>query len=147
MPCYSLRRAIKLQGRTMFPSITAFFASILALIYVGLSLWVIGGRVGKSTLFGDGGDDAMMRRVRSHANFMEYVPLALVVIGFYEADGGSATLVRVLLVLLVVARIMHPIGMFAAENTPRQFAFRGGGIVTTLAIVAIAAIALLIRLA
>ena len=53
---------------------------------------------------------------------------------------------RVLLVLLVVARIMHPIGMFAAENTPRQFAFRGGGIIATLVIILIAAIALLIRL-
>ena len=129
----------------MFPSITAFYAAILALIYVGLSFWVIAGRVTKSTLFGDGGDDSMMRRTRSHANFMEYVPLALVVIGFYEADGGSPTLVRVLLVLLLVARIMHPIGMFAAENTPRQFAFRGGGIITTLSIVGIAAIALLLR--
>ena len=131
----------------MFPSITAFYASLLALIYVGLSLWVVGGRVSKGALFGDGGDDSMMRRVRSHANFIEYVPLAVVVIGFYEADGGLPTLVRVLLVLLLVARIMHPIGMFAAENTPRQFAFRGGGIIATLTILAIAAIALLIRVA
>ncbi len=130
----------------MFPAITAFYASLLALIYVGLAGWVIAARVSKSTLFGDGGDQSMLRRVRSHANFMEYVPIALIVIGFLEADGGSPTLVRVLLVLLVVARIMHPIGMFAAENTPRQFAFRGGGIVTTLSIIAIAALALLVRL-
>ena len=127
----------------MFPSITAFFAALFALIYAGLSFWVIAGRVSKDTLFGDGGDDAMLRRVRSHANFIEYVPLALVVIGLSEADGGSPTLTRVLLVLLLVARIMHPIGMFAAENTPRQFAFRGGGIIATIAILVIAAIALL----
>ena len=107
---------------------------------------MIAGRVGKSTLFGDGGDDSMLRRVRSHANFIEYVPIALVVIGLYEADGGNETLVRVLLVLLVVARIMHPVGMFAAENTPRQFAFRGGGIIATLVIILVAAIALLLRL-
>ena len=130
----------------MFPAVTAFYAALLALIYVGLSGWVIAGRVGKSTLFGDGGDDSMLRRVRSHANFIEYVPIALVVLARYEADGGSETLVRVLLVLLVVARIMHPIGMFAAENTPRQFAFRGGGIIATLVIILIAAIALLLRL-
>ncbi|MBE7218699.1 MAG: MAPEG family protein [Caulobacteraceae bacterium] len=131
----------------MFPSITAFFAALFALIYAGLSVWVIAGRVGKNTLFGDGGDDAMLRRVRSHANFIEYVPLALVVIGLYEADGGSPTLTRVFLVLLLVARIMHPIGMFAAENTPRQFAFRGGGIIATIAILVIAAIALLAHVA
>ena len=131
----------------MFPAVTAFYAALLALIYVGLSGWVIAGRVGKSTLFGDGGDESMTRRVRSHANFIEYVPIALLVIAFLEADGGSPTLVRVLLVLLVVARIMHPVGMFAAENTPRQFAFRGGGIIATLIIVLVAAIALLLRLA
>ena len=129
----------------MFPAITAFYAALLALIYVGLSGLVVAGRVGKATLFGDGGDGSMMRRVRSHANFIEYVPLALLVIGLYEASGGSETLTRILLVLLVVARILHPIGMFAAENTPRQFACRGGGIILTLLILLVGASALLLR--
>jgi len=131
----------------MFPGITAFYAALLALIYVGLAGWVIAGRLGKGTLFGDGGDDEMMRRMRSHANFIEYVPIALIVISLYEADGGNATLVRILLVLLLVARIMHPIGMFAAAGTPRQYAFRGGGIIVTLSIIGVAAIALLVRIA
>ncbi len=131
----------------LFPAITAFYAALLALIYVGLATWVVVGRVGKETLFGDGGDNALMRRVRSHANFIEYVPIALIVVGFYESDGGSPMLVRVLLVLLVVARILHPIGMFAAENTPRQFSCRGGGIILTLIVLLVAAIALLLRVA
>lgn len=129
-----------------FPSITAFYAAILALVYVGLSGWVVAGRVGKQTLFGDGGDDSMTRRIRAHGNFSEYVPLALLLVGFLEADGGSPTLVRVLLVVLIVARLMHPIGMLAGENTPRQFIFRGGGIIATFAIIVIAAVALLSRL-
>ena len=129
----------------LFPAITAFYASLLALIYVGLASWVVAGRVTKETLFGDGGDQSMLRRVRCHANFIEYVPIALIVIGFYEASGGSSTLVRVLLVILVVARILHPIGMFAGVNTPRQFACRGGGIILTLVVLLVAAIALLVR--
>ena len=131
----------------LFPTVTAFYASLLALIYVGLAGWVIAGRVGKEALFGDGGDDALMRRVRSHANFIEYVPIALIVIGLYESAGGSSTLTRVLLVVLVVARILHPIGMFAGTNTPRQFACRGGGIVLTLGVLLIAAVSLLLRVA
>ena len=131
----------------LFPAITAFYASLLALIYVGLAGWVIAGRVTKETLFGDGGDDAMMRRVRCHANFIEYVPIALILLGLYEGAGGSPTLVRVLLVLLVVARVLHPIGMFAAENTPRQFSCRGGGIILTLLVVLVTALALLFRVA
>ena len=87
----------------------------------------------------------MTRRIRSHANFIEYVPLSLIVIGFLEASGGNAGFVRVLLVVLLIARILHPIGMFAAVNTPRQFACRGGGTISTFLVLAVASIALLLR--
>ena len=63
-----------------FPTITAFYAAILGLIYAGLSGWVIGGRLGGNVLFGDGGQDGLQRRIRSHANFQEYVPLTLILI-------------------------------------------------------------------
>ena len=131
----------------MFPATTAFYAAILALLYVGLSAWVIGGRVGNETLLGDGGHDSLTRRIRSHGNFIEYVPLALIVIGFLEASGAGHVFVSALLIVLVIARILHPIGMFAAVNTPRQFACRGGGIILTMIVMIIASIALLIRVA
>ncbi|SFM12616.1 MAPEG family protein [Methylobacterium pseudosasicola] len=131
----------------IFPATTAFFAALLALVYLGLSGWVMGSRVSSNVLFGDGGDKSMLKRVRSHANFSEYVPLALILIGLLEAGGGSHGLVQGLLIALLVGRILHPIGMFAAPNSPRQFACRGGGILLTLAVLAIAAIALLLRTA
>ncbi len=131
----------------IFPATTAFYAGLLALVYLGLSGWVIGARVSENVLFGDGGDDTVLKRVRSHANFAEYVPLALIVIGLLEASGGSHGLVRVLLIALLVARILHPIGMFAPPNSPRQFACRGGGIIVTMAALGVAAIALLLRVA
>lgn len=128
-----------------FPTITAFYAAILGLIYAGLSGWVIGGRLGGNVLFGDGGQDGLQRRIRSHANFQEYVPFTLILIGLYEAAGGAPGWVRGLLIVLVIARILHPIGMFAPVNSPRQFACRGGGIIATLAVMAVAAILLLLR--
>ncbi|MFC7051362.1 MAPEG family protein [Hansschlegelia quercus] len=129
-----------------FPAITAAYASILALFYVGLAGWVIAGRVGHDTLFGDGGDQGLSKRIRSHGNFQEYVPFALIVVALYEASGGSHALVHGLLVVLLIARALHPIGMFAPVNSPRQFACRGGGILATLLVLAVGAIALLIRL-
>ncbi|SDN08578.1 hypothetical protein SAMN05216360_105326 [Methylobacterium phyllostachyos] len=129
----------------IFPATTAIFAGLLALVYLGLSGWVIGARVSENVLFGDGGDTAVLKRIRSHANFIEYVPLALILIGLLEAGGGGHGLVQGLLVALLVGRILHPIGMFAAPNSPRQFACRGGGILLTLAVLGIAAIALLLR--
>ncbi|MCJ2050908.1 MAPEG family protein [Methylobacterium sp. J-070] len=131
----------------IFPATTAFFAGLLALVYLGLSGWVIGSRVSDNVLFGDGGDDAVLKRIRSHANFSEYVPLALILIGLLEAGGGGHGLVQGLLVALLVGRILHPIGMFAPPNSPRQFACRGGGIILTLAVLGVAAIALLLRTA
>ncbi|MCJ2093453.1 MAPEG family protein [Methylobacterium sp. J-072] len=131
----------------IFPATTAVYAALLALVYLGLSGWVMGSRVSDNVLFGDGGDESMLKRVRSHANFSEYVPLALILVGLLEAGGASHGLVQGLLIALLVGRILHPIGMFAAPNSPRQFACRGGGILLTLAVLAIAAIALLLRTA
>ncbi|MHC2106034.1 MAPEG family protein [Methylobacterium sp. CM6246] len=130
----------------IFPATTAFYAALLALVYLGLSGWVMGSRVSDNVLLGDGGDASLLKRVRTHANFSEYVPLALILIALLEAGGGHG-LVQGLLIALLVGRILHPIGMFAAPNTPRQFACRGGGILLTMATIAIAAIALLLRTA
>lgn len=73
------------------------------------------------------------------------MPFALLVIAFLEAGGAGATLVRTLLVVLLVGRVLHPFGMFAAKNSPLQFACRGGGILATFGVIAAAAVTLLIR--
>ena len=131
----------------VFPDITAFYGAILALILLGLSGWVIAGRGSTNTMLGDGGDLAMTRRIRSQANFIEYVPLALVIIGLLEESGASRGLVRVLLIVLVIARILHPFGMFAPDKSPQQLACRGGGIGGTFLVILVAALDLLFRAA
>ena len=131
----------------VFPDLTAFYGAILALILIGLSAWVIAGRGTTNTMLGDGGDSSMTRRIRVHANFIEYVPLALVVIALLEESGASRGLVRLLLIVLVIARVLHPFGMFAPDKTPQQFACRGGGIGGTLLVILVAALDLLIRAA
>jgi uncharacterized membrane protein YecN with MAPEG domain len=129
-----------------FPAVTAFYAALLALLYVGLACWVIGARLTGGVLHGDGGDKSIMKRIRSHANFAEHVPFALLLVALLEAQGAtSSTLVHVLLIVLLVARVLHPIGMFAPPNSPRQFACRGGGIIATLTVIAVTAILLLLR--
>ena len=128
----------------IYPTTTAFFAGLFALAYLGLAGWVVGGRLTGKVLFGNG-DEALTRRVRAHANFGEYVPFALLLIAFLEAGGGSHRLVTGLLVVLLVARLLHPVGMLAPKNSPQQFACRGGGIVATFGVIAVAALALLLR--
>lgn len=128
-----------------FPATTALYAALLVLIYLGLTSWVIAGRLTKDTLFGDGGDGEFSKRIRSHANFIEYVPLSLILIALLEAGGGSQGVVEALLIALVVARILHPIGMLGPKNSIQQFACRGGGIIVTMIVMLVAAVMLILR--
>ena len=48
----------------IFPATTALFAGLLSLLFIGLSAWVMGGRVRGNVLLGDGGKDALQRRIR-----------------------------------------------------------------------------------
>lgn len=127
----------------LFPIDTAIFAAILALVYAGLTLWVMLSRAGADTLQGDGGDGALQKRIRAHGNFGEYVPIALVVIGLYEGGGGGHGTVLVLLWLLLIGRLLHPVGMFVPPKSVPMFACRGGGMLATLAALVGAAVALL----
>lgn len=127
-----------------FPALTAFYAAWLAIYYVALSLWVIMGRASGNVLLGDDGDQALRRRIRSHGNFAEYVPFALLLIALLEIGGANHSVVRTLLIFLVIARIMHPIGLFTSKNMTKQFACRVGGVVGTLGVMVTAAIMLLI---
>ena len=72
-----------------FPATTAFYAALLALLYLGLSGWVMAERLSGNILHGDGGDADLQKRMRSQANFVEYVPIALILIALLEARGAG----------------------------------------------------------
>ena len=128
----------------LFPTSTAIFAAVLALIYAGMTIWVMLGRTASGTLQGDGGDTSLERRVRVHGNFGEYTPLALVIIGLLEGGGSSHGLVLTLLWLLLIGRLLHPVGMFARPNSAQMFACRGGGMLATLTALIVGAVSLLV---
>ena len=131
----------------LFPSTTASFAGLFGLIYVGLTFWIMVSRTMFNTLQGDGGNQTLEKRVRVHGNFIEFVPLGLIVIGLLEGGGGRHGLVSTLLLLLLIGRVLHPFGLFAPPGSAQMFACRGGGMVLTLLAIGIAAIALLVDFA
>lgn len=128
-----------------FPATTALYAGVLGLVYAILTLWVVGGRGQFNVMHGDGGRTELHRRIRAHANFAEFVPLILVLVGLLEVGGASATRIHWLLAPLVVARLMHPVGMVAREHSVQQYAFRAPGAVVTLIVLVAASIMLLMR--
>ena len=90
--------------------ITAFYAAVLALVFLGLSAYVIQGRFTKRIAFGAGGDDNMAKRVRAHGNFAEYVPFALILLMFAEMQNAPVWGVHVIGIVLVIARVLHVCG-------------------------------------
>jgi uncharacterized membrane protein YecN with MAPEG domain len=105
---------------------------------------VIAGRGKHRVIHGDGGNNRLNRRIRAHANFAEYVPFALLLIAFLEASGARHFTLHCLLVPLLVARVIHPIGMVAPENSAQQYAFRAPGAVITFVVVVAASVLLLV---
>jgi uncharacterized membrane protein YecN with MAPEG domain len=130
----------------IFPAITAFYAALLGLVLFGLSAWVVAGRGQHRVIHGDGGQAGLSKRIRAHANFVEYVPLILLLTAFLESSGENHTVLRVMLIALLVSRVAHPFGMVAKENSIQQFAFRGLPAIVTFLVLLIASVILLIRL-
>lgn len=127
--------------------ITLATAGILGLIYLVLSGNVSAARQKTKINVGDGGGDPkaepLVVAMRIHANFSEYVPLALILLGWIELAGGRHTLLVILAIVLVVARLAHPFGMMRPAPNP----FRLVGIFGTWLVILVASVwALIIAL-
>ncbi|MFN3868398.1 MAG: MAPEG family protein [Hyphomicrobiaceae bacterium] len=91
--------------------VTALYAGLLAPLFVLLSIRVIGQRRVAKVAIGHGDDSALLRRMRVHANFAEYVPLALVLMALLESMGANAYLLHALGATLLIGRLIHAFGV------------------------------------
>src|SRR6478736_9251848 len=94
------------------PTITGFYLAILALIFLVLGLQVSRLRRGNRVLFGDGDNRQLRSAIRAHANFIEYVPIIVLMIALLEMSGAPAPRIHWLMGLLLIARLLHPLGMY-----------------------------------
>ncbi len=84
-------------------------------------------------LFGDGDNIKLRSAIRAHANFTEYVPIIVLMVAMLEMSGMSALRVHLLMGALLVARLLHPLGMYVGPRTLQFQIYRVGGITLTLA--------------
>ncbi len=114
----------------MAPVITTFYAAILGLMAAFLSIQVIIKRVRLGVESGDGGKSSMAQAVRAHGNFVEHVPLALLLLAGVESVGGSSLAIHALGISLTIARGLSAIGLSRSlgPSLPRQ----GGASLTIL---------------
>ena len=127
------------------PSITAGYLAVLALLYVALSMQVVRLRQRHRAAFSDGDSAELRSAIRAHAHFAEYVPITALMVGILEMSGASPLRVHLLMAALLLARLLHPLGMYAKPNTLSFRIGRVGGTTITIALLTVCAVLILSR--
>ena len=121
-------------------TITPIYAALLAVLFLALAVNVVRTRRRAGVSLGDGGDELLARRIRAHGNFVEYVPMALILMVMIEERGAEAVLVHGLNGALVLGRLMHAFAL--SSLTLRPF-HRTGGVALTLFVIVVAVVQIL----
>jgi uncharacterized membrane protein YecN with MAPEG domain len=99
--------------------ITSLYASLSALLIVRLTLTVIKLRRKNRISVGDGGNEELQLAIRTHANAVEYIPIALLLLLMLELNGAPKILIHLLGATLITGRIIHAIGI-PAKNLKKR---------------------------
>ena len=127
----------------MLTPITALWAAILGLLSLALAARVVQARSTENVIFGDGSSVVMQQRIRVHANFIEYVPLALLLLLVLELNSSSSLVLNGLGGTLALARVLHAFGLSTSTGTtPGRFL---GTVLTWLVILTESALLLYAR--
>ena len=93
--------------------ITLMYASIFALFGLFLSFRAgsFRGKAGISVLYGEPQNMELAERARAHQNFLEYVPIIVIMMAAIEVSGGSPWFLFVVGDVLILSRIAHAVGL------------------------------------
>jgi uncharacterized membrane protein YecN with MAPEG domain len=115
--------------------ITLLAAAAAVAVNIWLGARVVRSRRDNQVKIGDGGNEAVLRRMRAQANFIENAPFFLILLGGLELSGGNRLALGAIAAAFILARIAHPIGM----DGPHLFRWRMVGMMTSVfALVALA---------
>jgi len=117
------------------------YAGLHGLMLVFLSLWVLRYKVRSGTR----GAATAERMSRVQGNFLEYVPMALILLWLVESGGTPTAIVHAMGLTLFAARLLHAwgLGSTAAANYPRMI----GALLTFLVLAMLGVTAIYLSLA
>ncbi len=112
-----------------------------------LTIWLMA-RVGQirrrdEVLHGDGGNPALIRRMRAQLNFVGSAPFVLLLIAAIEIAGKGQVWLPYVAAVFIIARILHAFGMDAETATKSRMI---GVLVTMLTLLGLAVAAVLVVL-
>ena len=120
--------------------IIAPYAALLGLLFVALSVRTLRLRRSLRIAVGDAGNPSMLRAMRVHANFAEYIPFALLLTYLCETQAAPALLVHGLGLALLAGRLSHAYGV---SQLNENYRFRVVGMVLTFTPIIVASAYLL----
>jgi uncharacterized membrane protein YecN with MAPEG domain len=121
-------------------AITSMYAGAAALMFVYLTLGVSRQRIRHKVSIGDGNNRAVLVAIRAQGNFVEYVPIGLILMAAVESRGAPELAVHALGAMLIGGRLMHAIGF---TRRPQILILRQVGIVLNLVMLLAAGLGLL----
>ena len=120
--------------------ITSIYAALSTLLVIVLALRVVQLRQKHKVGLGDNGEANLQQRIRVHANAIENLPLALLLLMLLEMHRMPAHWLHGLGATLVLARVLHAWGFSRRKGT--SFGRFVGTLVTWLVMLAMALILL-----
>jgi uncharacterized membrane protein YecN with MAPEG domain len=104
-------------------TITGLYASLLFFLYFKLTRNVINLRKKNNIVLGDGKNQLLQMAMRAHGNFIEYVPMGLILMGALEFNKMNKLIVFVLGAFFLAGRIYHAASLQKEINI--NFRIRG----------------------
>ena len=115
----------------------ALYVGLFGLLLIVLSMRVSLVRRDMRVSFGDGDSEVLRRRIRAHGNFIEFVPVALLLLALAEHTGMGALFIHLFGIILLAGRISHAYGI-SQEREPLIFRMAGSsatlGVITILSL-------------
>ncbi len=120
--------------------VTPLYAALFALLLIALSVRTIRLRRRYQVAIGPGEDMALQRAMRVHANFCEYIPIALIGLFFVESLWGSGWWIHLLGLPLLLGRLSHAWGV---QQVREDLRFRVFGMISTFTVIGCSALAII----
>lgn len=123
-------------------TIVPFYAGLLVLLFMFLSVRVVRLRRSLKVTIGDSGNKELLRAMRVHSNFAEYVPLALLLLLALELQAFYPWVLHLLGAVLLLGRLLHAYGVSQLKET---LVFRIAGMACTFLVMGFASLWLIYR--
>ncbi len=101
----------------MNTQVTGFYAALLAIFYVVLAFAVVRQRMKLRVGLGDGQQPSLIKAIRIHGNFAEYVPFALLLLLLLEQKAGLSWQLHLIGGLILGGRLLHALGLMQSAGT------------------------------